>query len=166
MQRKLFLLSMLVSVLFLSTQVNAKSYTVDGTLGAGGSYSTSNDSLLGDYYKYIKIEFTPKKDAKFYVSLIGASNVSSLGHADALNPSIELSADAGSTKVIYILPRSGMSCPAGADYCFGTGTNYSKTTVVQGNECNGKMCNIYGIRIKNKRLFTSYDFTMKYEFVK
>lgn len=164
--KKKIIICLTIAIMFIGSNVYAVGETVTGKLGAGGSYSTSNKNLLGDYYKYIRIEFTPDKDAKYYVSLIGANSVSGLGSASPINPSIELSAKAGQTRIIYILPRSGMGCPKDANYCFGTGTSMSKTTVVQGDECNGHLCNIYGLRIKNKRTFTSYGFTMKYEFFK
>ena len=167
MRKKGFLVGILVSILFLATNANAETFgdTVSGKLGGNGSYSTTA-SILGDYYKYVRIEFTPDSDAKFYVSLIGSNTVAGLGSVKAINPSIELSAKKDTTKIIYILPRSGMACPSDANYCFGTGTNYTKTTVVQGDECSGSMCSIYGIRIKNKKLLTSYGFTLKYEFFK
>ncbi len=166
MKKKIILFIGIFCCIFTNTNIYAAQYTVNGTLGAGGSYSTTSN-ILGDYYKYIKIVITPKKDAKYTVSLIGASSVSNLGKAKALNPSIEISTKANQSKTIYIIPRSGMSCPNDSgSYCFGTGTNLSGKTVIQGNECDGKMCPVYGIRVKNKRTFTSYDFKMTFEFIK
>ena len=66
--------------------------------------------------------------------------------------------------IIYILPRSGMSCPSDANYCFGAGSDYSSSTVIQGNECRGGMCSMYGIRVNNRKIFTGYNVNVKYEF--
>jgi len=168
MKRKLFLFTVFISILFLSTNVDAQtiSHTKSGTLGAWKSVSSSNADLIGDYYKYVRIELNVNIDSKFSVTMIGANNVSGLGGASAINYSPKLSISKNKTFILYILPRNGMSCPSDANYCFGSGSDLTKNTVVQGNECDGKMCSVYGVRLHNENKLKSFNYNMKYEFVK
>lgn len=140
------------SQVFASANTYTKSLTSKGMTGAL--------DYFGSKYKYAKVTIKPDNSKALYtVSLIGTDYVSKLYSVSPIGTSIEFSGS--SSRTIYILPRSGMGCPGG--YCFGVGSNYSATTMIQGNECNGEMCSLYGIRIKNKKNLT-YNVTYSYEF--
>ena len=161
---RLLLLGVLVLVLFIPS-VSAQQYILnDAYLGGNGKVSDAQQS--GDYFKYVKVTVKAKSSsAKYTVSLIGTSPISGANSVSPINTST-MNFTGDSTYIIYILPRSGMSCPSGASYCFGAGSNTSGTTVIQGNECSGSMCSLYGVRVNNKKLLTGYNIDITYEFFK
>lgn len=163
--RRKILLIVLVSFLVFSQSVKAEQFTHNNqSLSANSKISFAE--AWGDTYKYVRVKVKAKSSSASYtVSLIGTESISKVNSVSALNTSPKKFS--GTTQyIVYILPRSGMSCPSDASYCFGAGSDYSRTTVIQGNECNGKMCSLYGIRINNKKLFNTYNVDVNYEFVK
>lgn len=163
--KKVAIITILTICLLFCESAKAETFTHNSqSLSANSKVSFAE--AFGDNYKYVKVKVKAKSSSASYtVSLIGTNSISKVNSVDALNTSSKKFT--GTTQyVIYILPRSGMSCPSDASYCFGAGSNYSGTTVIQGNECSGSMCSLYGIRVNNKKLLTSYNIDLSYEFVK
>lgn len=161
MKKNILLLIGIVCILTFATDV--KAYSFSGTIGALGKISDAQQ-FGGIYYKYIRMTVkADSSDAKYTVSYIGTNNsASSFNLVNPINTS-GISFTGSSQKIIYILPRVGMGCPSDANYCFGAGTNSNGTTVIQGNECNGSMCQVYGVRVNNKKL-SSYNVNVTYDF--
>lgn len=116
------------------------------------------------YYRYMRVVTqADSADANYSISFVGSKYVSGINLTTAIG-TMNVKCTGTKQYITYILPRVGMACPSDATYCFGAGKNDLSTTLIQGNECNGDWCNIYGVRIKNNKLFKSYNVDVTYEF--
>ena len=160
--KKNLLKILLIVVIIIVPNAKAQLYSFNQNVPAFGK--VSNAQQFGAYYKYVKVIVNANSSSASYsLSFIGTSSISKVNSVSPLATSAK-NFTGTNTYTIYILPRSGMSCPSDASYCFGAGSDYSSSTVIQGNECDGKMCSLYGVRINNKKVFTSYDINVRYEF--
>ena len=117
-----------------------------------------------DYYRYMRVVTqADSSDSNYSISFVGSKNVSGLNLTPAIG-TLNVKCTGTKQYVVYILPRVGMSCPLDATYCFGAGKNDNSTTLIQGNECDGGWCNLYGVRIKNNKLYKDYNINVTYEF--
>ena len=160
--KKSILIIMILFIIGFVSPVSAEQYSFEELVPGLGSASRADQ--FGGYYRYARVEvFASDDNASYTVSLIGVENISQVGAVSPISTSVKKFT--GSNRyIIYILPRSGMSCPSDANYCFGAGSDYSSSTVIQGNECRGGMCSMYGIRVNNRKIFTGYNVNVKYEF--
>jgi len=143
------------------TDVKAESFS--GYL-AGKNKISNGKSLGTTNSRYLKMTVqADSKDASYTVSLVGANSYSSINMVSPINTSVRKFT--GKKKyTIYILPHSGMGCPSDADHCFGAGASLINTEIIQGNECNGNRCQLYGVRINNKKIIAGYNVNVSYDF--
>lgn len=149
-------------LVFASSDVYAFSFNKN--LTSREQFSDAQLLADGTKYRYLKIiSKADSQDANYSISYVTCNHISKINTITPMGTS-PVEYKGTRTYVTYILPRIGMSCPTDADYCFGAGKNDNSTTLIQGNECDGKWCSIYGVRVKNNKYFKSYNITVEYNF--
>ncbi len=160
--KKILYFLIFISIFSFVTPVHAYGFNAELTPKS----QASNGQLLEGYiyYRYMRVVTQANStNANYSISFVGSQNVSGINFNDPIG-TLNVKCTGTKQYITYILPRVGMACPSDATYCFGAGKNDNSTTLIQGNECNNGWCNLYGVRIKNNKLFESYNVNVTYEF--